>query len=161
MIRVNLIFGKKGSGKTTFVKKLVEEIISNGKNVFGVYSEYEKRIPNGQAYFAVIVPTFEKRLLCQTVKINTSHLEDWNFEFSFFEYFNSYILANITKADVFVIDEVGLLEISGNGWHPTIDFILSNFQGELYLTGRKSRLEYYYKKFIENKFPHLLVVKSI
>lgn len=161
MLRISLIFGEKGSGKTTFVKKLVEEIISNGKNVVGVYSEYGKRIPSGQAYFAVLVPTFEKHLLCHTEKINTLNLDDWRFDYPLFKYFYSYILANITKADVVVIDEIGLLETLGKGWHPTIDFILSNFQGELYLTGRNDRLEYYYEKFIENQFPHLLVVRTI
>jgi nucleoside-triphosphatase THEP1 len=66
MINLTLIFGEKGSGKTTFAKNYVQKQIAIGKKIFGVISEFDFSNPSEKSYYAIQIPSKERFLLCST-----------------------------------------------------------------------------------------------
>jgi len=152
MINLTLIFGGKGSGKTTYVRNFVQEQMGKGKKIIGVFSEFRFEHPSKQVYNAVLIPTFERFLLCRANKIHNPNFSDWKFYPETFDICSKYILGNIGLAECIVIDEIGQLELEKKGWHPIVSKLLIHYDGDLILTGRFSRLDVYYKDFIQKRF---------
>jgi Predicted nucleotide kinase len=160
MINLTLIFGEKASGKTTFVKNYVQKRITIGKKIFGVISEFDFGNPSEKSYYAIQIPSKERFLLCSTNNVAETKFEDWKFFYETYEICSKFILENFANAEAIIIDEIGQLELEGKGWHPLVSNLLQNYNGELILTGRSSRLAPYFKFFVESSFANKLASVS-
>jgi nucleoside-triphosphatase THEP1 len=140
-LRVHLVVGEQGEGKTTFLSSLVECARSNGTRIGGILApvvfDHDRRI----GYDIVNIDTTERLPLCRA-GITPTGVTAGPFHFL------SEGLALGKKAlalnggprhDVLCIDEIGPLELRGDGWALPLDEAARSFQGHLILVVR-SRL---------------------
>ena len=139
--KVLIISGNRQQGKTTFVKKIIENYANIG--ISGFYTEIEKEEKEIVRYFLVSVENKEKMLLCSN-DTSTGKIQYGRF------YFNEKavekgvdLLRKAAKEEkpLVVIDEVGPLEVGGKGWSQAIDEISKHPDIKMIWTVRKSLAE--------------------
>jgi nucleoside-triphosphatase THEP1 len=114
-----IITGPKGAGKSTHLMRLAEYLKNQGKTVGGVISRGFWN-NNARAGYEILNPgTGETRLLCATSKPDNAekvlHFCSYYFLGSAFAEGNRWISSGRT-GDVLFVDEIGALELSGQGW---------------------------------------------
>jgi nucleoside-triphosphatase len=124
--KIFLVTGKIDSGKTTFVKNLIENLKFENIKTRGIYSE--KIFENNEriGYNIVDVKTFKSEKFLRAG--STENLEMIGI-FSIFpqglEFGIKHIKpGNNTDFELVIIDEIGKLEISGKGWAQKIEELL-------------------------------------
>jgi nucleoside-triphosphatase THEP1 len=127
---VVIITGDIRQGKTTFLKKVTEELRRENINLAGFLSMGTDRNGERIGFNLIDLKTSVSTELCT---VNPS--EDWVRYGSF--YFNPEGLKkgteildtnNLEGADVVVIDEIGPLELNDKGWNKSIESICNNMQ---------------------------------
>ena len=140
MKRIVIITGALHAGKTSFIKGVIPGFAVSGTvrgfytpKVFsgGKFSGYDLVNINDETCYSFIRPGKES---------------GW-FKFARF-YFNplainegNRIIKLSMEADILIIDEIGPLEISGQGFRSGLDYCLQNYKGSLLLVCRDFLLE--------------------
>ena len=107
-----IITGAQGAGKTAYLKKLITE------RTCGVFSEVIYENGERTGYDAVLTGSGERLPLCRTGHDSGLMLGKFGFYEDTFRSFTDKILNDtVCNADVIIIDEIGLLEKEGKGWH--------------------------------------------
>jgi nucleoside-triphosphatase THEP1 len=123
-----LIFveGEVGSGKSLFAFLLALRLSARGVPITGVVSNsiFENDFKIG--YEAVLLPSFERYLLCNSK--GDKQYPEWLFNDEVFYFGNNEIAHHLPNSQILIIDEVGTLEIEGKGWHPSIQKALQLLQ---------------------------------
>ncbi len=141
--RVFIISGAVGEGKTTFLKKMAETFRNKGIRTAGILAE---RIMEGSVttgYNLVDIETGEKKLfLRQDEKCNTEKIG----KFCIFQdglEFGNRVIDSITfpSCRVAMIDEIGMLEITGKGWAAGLNKLLMKGAGNIFIAVRDSNVE--------------------
>ena len=140
-----IITGPIHSGKTTGLSALVSTLTDRRRRCAGVLSRAV--FDNGQriGYDLIDVATKETIPL-----IRLTGREPWpageqisfgNYSFSLLSFQKgNRILKNITDPDIVIIDEIGHLELRGEGFSPGLRYVLSHLSCTLVLVVRKSLL---------------------
>ena len=141
--KIFILTGTQGSGKTTFLKNLVEYLRKENILIGGIIANgfWENNVRTGFDLEDIL--TGEKILLCQT-----NPTEGWE-KFRRFYFnpegftFGNKVLnpVNIAKADIIVIDEVGPFELEGKGWTPAIKSLLKTIEKPMIWVVRESLTE--------------------
>jgi len=138
--RIIIITGKKDSGKTSTLKRIIREQKSLGKTVGGIISEARGKGSDRVSYYAVDILTGEKMLLATTEKIET------NITFGRFFFsekgikFARNTLKKTEGSDIVVIDELGPLECMEEGFLDEALDLVKQYDGELILVIREECL---------------------
>ncbi len=128
-----IIHGDKNKGKTTKVKALIEELISQNKSISGFYSE--KVISNNQiAGYDLVTVADDKTYPFLTVKPikNAIKIGRFYIDKKAIQTANQIIQKAIKdKVDYIIIDEVGQLELDEQGWFNIINILNTSYYGTL------------------------------
>lgn len=135
-----LVVGSRNSGKTAFVRTLVERARQHGLHVAGFCSEAEWRGSVKHRYFLQDVAAPGRRMLA------ASRNEEPGLDLHVGAFFLSSaafreacrIVAESLAADLICIDECGPLEREGGGFYPAIRDLLGTYRGSLVVTVRPS-----------------------
>jgi nucleoside-triphosphatase THEP1 len=136
-----LITGDRGEGKTTFLIKMVDDLIAEGKKVSGFFAIGIHDPDGARSGFNIRnIETGEEAEFCVTngnpdwekigrFRINPDGLAKG------YEWMSP---ERIRQSDVLVIDELGPLEMSGRGWSNLIGRILEDNPKQMIWTVRRS-----------------------
>lgn len=145
-IKVVIISGGVESGKTTFLRKLSEELNNSGKSVCGFISP---RILDGTrtvGYSIENIASGELLPFLQETKMEVNEETKSIGKYSInseTECKAKQILndALVEGADIIMVDEVGRLELRGDGWHKELKHLLQTNTGTLVLSVRDTFID--------------------
>lgn len=142
-LRVFIITGKQGEGKTTLASDIVKDLKEKNISVGGILAPgyFEKGKRTGFDVFDI--KSGIRQILCSI------YYADSIFKAGPFGFSSEGILCgrkalytqNLIDCDVVFIDEIGPLELSGNGWSECIDKIVKRYKGVLVIVVRESLIE--------------------
>lgn len=122
LAKTYIVCGSIGEGKTSFLERLVNELISKGFVVAGFLS---KRVMEGGktvAYNIKNISTGEERQLIDSRKeVGNDMIGRFFINSNGFNYGCNLILNYPVGSQILVVDEVGKLELKGEGWHPPLE----------------------------------------
>ena len=149
-----VIIGDAGSGKTTFVKKLIKSIQIAGESVDGLFAEKIIEDDKSWHHKLVRISTNEFRNLTSMQPLK-SKIKVGQFYFDK----NSIIWGNnqletMPQTDWIIIDEIGILEFDGGGLLSGMQALVKNVNGKLIITLRKN-LASNFTKFLKEHLPDL------
>ncbi|RPH75463.1 MAG: DUF2478 domain-containing protein [Candidatus Rokuibacteriota bacterium] len=142
-----IITGPTGSGKTTLATAVVEQLRARGMRVAGVLAPGLLADGRRTGFDILNLATGERTPLAREGVAPGTHGTGPHARWSRFAFSpegltlgRRALLADITGADVVVIDEVGPFELSGGGWADALD-VLKGFDGVTILIVRESLVE--------------------
>ncbi len=152
--KVFIITGSQGSGKTTFLDKLIKHLKAEGVSVGGFIAHGFWNNNERSGFELENIQTGEKIILCQT-----NPAKGWQ-KFRRFYFnpegfaFGNKVLdpANLGKTDFIAIDEVGPFELENRGWAQAIKLLLHNIDKPMIWVVRKSLIKEILSHFSINDF---------
>jgi len=137
---VIIVTGSVGSGKTSLLEKAASLLKTEGVSVAGLIALTLLEEGERRGYIAHDLLTGEERILARTAPFNTSLRQG---AFYFFE--DSFrwaegLFSRGFDSHVFILDEVGRLELRRMGHYPLIETILQRFEGCFIITARRDIL---------------------
>jgi len=120
-----IITGEKHQGKTTAIKKIIEELTARGMTPAGFYTELNNA-DEALTRYNLVTPEDGKEVLFCSMDPDTGTQRYGRYYFSDAALARGKeVLAKAVedKASIIVIDEIGPLEMSGGGWSPAIELI--------------------------------------
>ena len=138
-MKVVIITGKRGEGKTTFLKKCVEELQRRNRALFGFYAENVKTMEGNEGYLIKRVSSPESLLLCQrdNPSAGNLHLADFWFDELAIKTGEQWLREGFKAENpFFILDETGKFEIDGHVWDNSIKHLLYLERGTLLMTVR-------------------------
>jgi nucleoside-triphosphatase THEP1 len=141
MLQIIIISGKKNSGKTAYLKEVIEKAKKRQKKVHGFLSEAEIIKGEKNIYYLRDLKTDKRTILASTQQEFLRFINFGRFYFSLqtFEFANSLFIKDM-DADLFVFDEYGPLEVDGYGFKPVFNYILDNYKGLFFISVRPAFL---------------------
>ena len=136
--RVLIITGERQEGKTTFVKWLIK--VHKNQKPTGFITEVEKIGEKRFGYYLIPISQGEKRLLC-SIKPETGDIQYGKFYFdaATFEYGRNILKKAINQdTKLVVVDEIGPLELSGEGWATALEELIKKSETRMIWTVRRS-----------------------
>jgi len=137
--KIFILTGNQGSGKTTFIKNLLE-LIGDSYTTGGILSfgtwENNKR----SSFYLKDLMTGKSELLCDTNNsANSIPFRHFFFKPTGFN-FGRLAIENAlhTGTNILVVDEIGPLEMEGKGWASSVNKILHSSCKVIILTIRRS-----------------------
>lgn len=141
--KVFLLSGGQGTGKTTLMKQLAGQLQNSGINFGGILAPVVYKDNQRIGYDLFVIATKEQRPLCRLQGIN-SKVKAGNFVFdaSVLEFGNTE-LSNLSagSCNVVIIDEIGPLELSGQGWSESLSRTLVRDNKVVILSVRSQLIE--------------------
>lgn len=139
--RYLFITGEVDSGKTSTVERIISLLKKNGRSVGGFYSkgifDQNKKIGfniadiNSGELTQIASATADRKFLLKQGKF----------------FFNPEVFSTcnernteLPQPEVFIVDEIGYLELKNDGFFPLIKNLVNHFKGKLVLSIRKSVL---------------------
>lgn len=144
-----LITGKLDSGKTTFVKNLIENLKGDHVKMRGIYSQ--KIMENGEIFGYDVVDVSSKEREIFLRKETSEGLENLGC-FSVYPQGLDFGLGRLTQVNnnenhLVIIDEVGKYELSGKGWAVKIEELLLLQKNPILMVIREDFIEKAIKKW--------------
>ena len=143
--KIFVISGETRSGKTTFLKQIINDLKqANPQLKIGGIIAHGTDYRGERFGFSIEnIITGEKQYLCSREKAHDDDLKTGRFYFSKtgFEFGNNAILDELENMDILVIDEVGYLEIKGQGWFEVIEKAMNKPGLDMIFVVRKRILE--------------------
>ena len=155
---VVIITGERHEGKTTFTKKLVDELVARGKAVGGFLAPGIFENNRRAAFNLLSIETGEEKPLCSIHFSEGERAGPFRFHPDG-QHFGKALLepSRISGMEFVVVDEVGPLELKGQGWAEAVDHLMTGQNMTLILVVRKSLVE----AVRERWSPHNAVVYDI
>ncbi len=120
--KIYIISGKTRSGKTTFLKSIVKDLKTSGKNIGGIIAHGIDR--EGERYgFEIEDVSTGQKILLSSRKEKPGSIQTGRFYFypEGLAFGIKALSEFLEKRDWLVIDEVGYLELKGQGWFEAIE----------------------------------------
>lgn len=138
--RVFIVTGGREKGKTTFVKKIADELKGNKINVGGIFAERVMHGPVTTGYDLVDIKSGKREVFLRPRE------ESWPEKIGKFSIspegleFGIAVLAKCKrdKNRLIIIDEIGMLEIENKGWASALDTFISSQASSLLITIREN-----------------------
>jgi nucleoside-triphosphatase THEP1 len=142
---LKVISAGRGEGKTSFLLKYIRRMIMDQRSVGGIASPALFEAEHRVGYDLLDVHSGTRRLLAQVDESGNGNPRTgrYRFEPEAIEAGNTSILSAVRDGfDVITIDEVGPLELQGEGWAPALEFALQECrpEQELIVVVRRSLL---------------------
>ncbi|OFY93353.1 MAG: hypothetical protein A2491_06400, partial [Bacteroidetes bacterium RIFOXYC12_FULL_35_7] len=125
---VIIITGEVGTGKTSFLKKLIVRFEEQNIKTGGLLSKriYQNEKLEGYDLFSIkqnkYVPLIREKCFSE----NDLSLGSYYFNSETINIGNKILLEDSKLSDILIIDEIGPLELNNNGWANTITTILTS-----------------------------------
>lgn len=146
---VFIITGKRGTGKTTVTGNVIERLRTKGFTVAGILQpEY---ISGGKraGFYVKDIVNGTRMILCIR-EASTMHRTPVLFRFNddAFKFGKSVLsVSNVRYSDLVVIDEIGPLELEGNGWADAITLLRTQWNGPMIWIVREKLIDGIVKKW--------------
>jgi len=146
---VFIITGKRGTGKTTTLGKIVGRLHTGGYKVAGIMQPEYVSGGKRAGYYVENAASGDRMLLCLR---NESSVYRSPVQFSFYDEATAFgksalSVANSNGADIVVIDEIGPLELDEKGWADAIGTLRSQRIGTMIWTVREKLIDDIVKKW--------------
>ena len=144
---IYIICGDQREGKTTFLKETIRNLKEVDVKVQGIMAEGIDLHGERTGFNLINVSTEKSKVLCKTsgdsewIKTGKFYFNPEGLEFG------RTILKKLSADSVVVIDEIGPLEMRGEGWTESIESILKSFDNTMIWVVRRSLTESVIKKF--------------
>ena len=138
-----VVVGDAGSGKTPWMEKLIQSLISDRQVVDGLISKKQQISDDKWHHDLIRISTKKKHQLTNMDEIDTNVKVG---KFSFYENtikWGNEQLKLISNTDWIIIDEIGLLEFDGGGFLDGLQSISVDFKGTLVITIRSALLKHF------------------
>lgn len=138
--KIVIITGEVQQGKTTFVRKIVEDLADEKYKIAGFLSLGINRDGKRAGFDLVDVETSEKMELCSDNKYETKiRLGHYYFNSDAIVFGNRILSSEgIAGKQLIVIDEIGPLELKGQGWSNSIEELTGKYSiPELWVVRKK------------------------
>ena len=160
-IKIFFLTGKKGSGKTTFISRILPLLQEGGFKVGGIIApgNWEN---NARSKFDIIdISSNQRKLLCSSnVGEGKASIGRFNFTKEGLELGNKALsYERIFGKDIVIVDEVGPLELEGNGWTNDINELILKYSNILILVVRDEIIESV-KKYFDIKNPQIINIEN-
>ena len=139
MLKVIIVAGERGEGKTSFLKKTVEALQHKKRHLYGFYAKRVFDAAGKEGYKIVNVSTTKPVLLCKRDKLKTGtfKIQDFWFDESVIRLGEQWIQSGFDDEEpIFIVDEVGKFELDGFVWNGILSKILNLNKGVLLMTVR-------------------------
>ena len=140
---VFIITGERGSGKSTLLSQTIEKLKLDKIKVSGILAP-GFWADNKRAAFDIIDIQSEKRSKLCTIEPSQSKVKIGHFNFlsEGIELGNNALSVEyISESDVCSIDEIGILELKGEGWSKRLDELMKQFKKVLVLVVRNEFID--------------------
>ncbi len=140
--KIYIISGETRSGKTTFLKSVIEDLKNQGQNVGGILAKGIDKNKERYGFEIENVATGERKLLSSrepkqgSIKTGRFYFYKEGLVFG-----NQALSTNLDNLDWLVIDEVGYLELKGKGWFEAIEKAMNQTGLNMIWVVRKRILE--------------------
>jgi nucleoside-triphosphatase THEP1 len=135
-----LVIGKKGAGKTAYLKFLSNTIKEKGGNIGGFLCLNKRHSLKNEYYLFNLNTNQSWMLACHNFQVQyTIQYGDYYFNPAVFEIGNQ-ILEKSLGCEAIIIDEYGPLEREQKGFFRGIQFLLKNYSGILIIATRPTTL---------------------
>ena len=140
---VFIITGKRGTGKTTAVRQIINKLQKNGYTISGIIQpEY---VVNGKraGFYVQDIHSGKRMILCTR---DTSTLQRNPVLFTFnddaFEFGKAALMHyKVHQSDIVAIDEIGPLELENKGWSDAILSLRSQWAGPMIWVVREKLID--------------------
>jgi len=139
--QVIIITGSVGCGKTSLVEKAAHLLKTEGVSVAGLIAPRLGEAEEQRGYIVHDLRTGKERVLARTTPFNTP-LRQGSFYFdeeSF--YWAEELVSRSLNSQVLILDEVGRLELRGNGYCRLMQTTLRHYRGCFIFTARREILK--------------------
>jgi nucleoside-triphosphatase len=141
--RIKIISGETRSGKTTYLKKLLNELKSENPDlkIGGIIAHGIDEDGKRLGFEIEDISTGERMLLSNNI-IETGNTRVGRFYFKQkgMEFGRNVLVNAIEKSDLLIIDEIGHFELKGKGWFDMIEMAMIQEDLDMIWVVRKSLL---------------------
>lgn len=145
-----ILTGEKESGKTTLLKGLIDEVQKKSISVSGILQigVWKENVRHG--FDLLDIQTNDSIPLCRTDASDEGIVTGkFIFKPDAIQHGRSILsISKISKADVVIIDEIGPLELSGEGWAKPLSELAEHYTGILIIVVRKSLIDEMCRNFV-------------
>ncbi|MEA3451168.1 MAG: nucleoside-triphosphatase [Bacteroidota bacterium] len=145
-----IITGEKGSGKSTFVEKLYNNLKNKNIPISGFIAQGTVKNNKRSGFHIKNLSSDEEMLLASTEKIGKIKIGKFFFKQEAFDFGEEIINSNFETSSIFIIDEIGHLELKNKGWNNIQEKILNNSSRNQIWTVRKKLVKKVIRKFALN-----------
>jgi len=141
--RVFILTGSQGSGKTTMLEKVLPLVRQHGRTVAGIRAPVVFDNGTRIGYNVEDVRTGDMLPLCRIGQRNAVAVAGlFGFDGNGIRFgSNALSLDAVAQRDVVIVDEIGPLELQGEGWAPALHPLLESYAGHLLLVVRPDILQ--------------------
>lgn len=127
--RVVILTGEIQQGKTTFAQKVVSDLVNENYKITGFFSQGINKEGKRTGFDLVDIETSEKIELCSDNKYETKiRLGHYFFNTDALLFGNKILSAEkVAEKQLIVIDEIGPLELKGQGWSNSIEELTGKY----------------------------------
>ncbi len=135
---VFILKGEKGSGKTTLLSRTIECLKAEGMNIGGILAPGYWNENKRSAFDIIDIDSGNSTKLCSVESYSSSvKIGHFNFYEEGLELGKQALtIEKINQKDICVIDEVGYLELKGEGWADNLDEIIAGYKNIIVLVVR-------------------------
>ena len=149
-MKVIIISGERGEGKTTFLKKAINELHKSSRTIYGFYAENIKDNTGREGYMIINASDHASLLLCKrnAPEIGSLNLLEFWFNENTIASGEQWLNKGFGKKNpVFILDEAGKFELDGFVWNNILKQILNQNQGTLMVTIRNKLVKRVIEKY--------------
>ncbi len=146
-VKLYIITGERGSGKTRLLAEFANYAISEGIFAAGIYTTAIELDGERNGYMLNDIRSGKRRLLCTTEEETKITSGKYFFYDGAIE-FGRNCLYEAEDADLIIVDEAGPLELKGGGWYPSLKKIFEkNSKKALFISIRFGLIENFCDEF--------------
>ena len=135
--KIFIVTGSIGEGKTTQIKNIVETLKNQNISIGGIFSPRIEENGNTTGYDIVDITTNERSAFLRTTKDQKSpKIGRYSILAEGMQKGHKALNNSLNNNQVIVIDEVGKLELSNEGWSENINYLLNGKKHHLILSVR-------------------------
>ncbi len=161
LMKIIIISGGRGEGKTTLLKKCVDELHNRQRPVFGFYAANVVTFSGNEGYRINKVNSQKSLLLCErnNPKTGSLNLADFWFDKQAINSGEEWLKEGFdTPNPIFTLDEAGKFELDGFVWDSILKEVLKQNRGTLMVTVRNKFVNKIIEKYQLNN--HTLFVQD-
>ncbi len=160
-LKIFFLTGKKGSGKTTFILRILTLLQEQGLKVGGIIAPGFWNNNIRSKFDIIDISSNERKLLCGSdVDKGKASIGRFNFTKEGLELGNKALsYERVLGKDIVVVDEVGPLELAGNGWANGINELILKYNKILILVVRDEIIENV-KNYFDIENPQIINIEN-
>ncbi|WP_372369111.1 nucleoside-triphosphatase [Candidatus Uabimicrobium sp. HlEnr_7] len=160
MEKVLCFSGVSGSGKTTAVEKMIREL--NNRKIGGITTTGDFNNGKRQNFWVRDVTTNNNVLLAQRDLVATTIQGAFGFTQAGLQFGNNCLYKALsTQVEVLFIDEIGPLELRGEGWYPSLQIMMKTEIADVVFTSRPTTVAQICDTFFPNRDVQIIEVNRI